>query len=622
MNVRAPLADTISPVLMKDPVQGARLSPQSIDSLPQLGPQIKSFHLSAIAIVIVLLVFSVTLMKSLIQLLRLRELLNDSILIRQVGKVRILVSESVTIPFSTLVSGVNVIVPVDTIGNLRSLRMIIRHEIHHHRNGDTLWVLLMEAASCLFFLNPFIHFWKKEISEVQEFACDEALIGQMRVSAYEYGQCLVKVAEAARGSSLMQVGTTCMGGSPKGPQQLKSFLRRRIEVFTEHQTSRKHRFLGIALGTVGVLISTGLSYGAQKSLRGESQQKPNRGVAKFDAQIQKKTEQILSKYVKKFGAKGGFVLVGDTRTGRLLAVANQLSTNRKLEKSWALSYEIEPASAMKPLIAATAIEKGVIESDENLNCENGKYTYGGRVYRDWKPFGTLTTAAAISRSSNICGIKIGERLGATALESSLVDFGFGSGGTTAEFPGALPGRYPKASELPETAYVPLIATGYTSGHGFYATPLEVLQAYGAIANDGKLLRPIAADDSSDGQLLKQVISPATAQKMKSILVEAVKDGTGKPARSLLYTTAGKTSTAYRPDSPEHDSLGGERAMAGFVGFSPVQNSRLVVYVGIIDPTNSWDRNPHGSEHAAPVFKEVVETVLQQMNVAPDIAVSQ
>lgn len=145
----------------------------------------------------------------------------------------------------------------------------------------------------------------------------------------------------------------------------------------------------------------------------------------------------------------------------------------------------------------------------------------------------------------------------------------------------------------------------------------MLQAYGAIANGGKLMKPVAADDITNGKVLRQAISVETSQKMKTMLVGAVKEGTGKPALSSLYTTAGKTSTAYRPELLEHDSLDEERAMAGFVGFAPVQSPRLVVYVGIIDPTNSKDKNPHGSEHAAPVFKEVIETVLRQMNVAPD-----
>jgi cell division protein FtsI/penicillin-binding protein 2 len=118
--------------------------------------------------------------------------------------------------------------------------------------------------------------------------------------------------------------------------------------------------------------------------------------------------------------------------------------------------------------------------------------------------------------------------------------------------------------------------------------------------------------------LNHAISEEAARKMRSVLVGAVQNGTGKNAQSSLYSTAGKTSSAYAPQSPQHEELGGERGIAGFVGFAPAQNPRLVVYVGIIEPTNSYDHNPHGNEHAAPVFKEVIETLLSKMNVASDI----
>lgn len=132
------------------------------------------------------------------------------------------------------------------------------------------------------------------------------------------------------------------------------------------------------------------------------------------------------------------------------------------------------------------------------------------------------------------------------------------------------------------------------------------------------MKPIGAKDpDSAATVVRQVLSFQTAQGMKVVLQKVVQDGTGKPARSRLYTTAGKTGTAYTPGVPEHDSLGGERAIASFAGFAPVAHPRLAVYVGIIDPTNSKDHQPHGSEHAAPVFREVTERVLQYLHVAPD-----
>lgn len=618
INVRAPLADSLSS--KKTQTKAAVLQVSQNAKENEFNQPLPASKVSLALGLFVALGFGILMAFARLtqNLLRLKSILKNSILIRGLGKVRILVSDEIKIPFSTLVgSGTSVVLPTTSVGQSKDMAIIIRHEIHHHRNGDTLWILWMEIASCLFAFNPFIYFWKKQITEIQEFACDEKLISQMRVSIRDYGQCLVQVAESARGLYSTQVGTTCMGAGPKEPQQLKSFLRRRIEVFQDHQKSPKRSIVGYVLGTVAIVVTAGVAYGAQKSLRSEVAIKPNAGIAKFDPELQKTTEGILKKYVRKFGAKGGFVLVADSQTGRVLAVANQISNPGSRKKSWALSYEMEPASAMKGVIAASAIDHGLIQADEKLDCGNGKYNYGGRIYKDWKPFGPLTTTETIANSSNICGIKIGEKLGAKGLEESLKAFGFGPKGVASEFPEAMPGHYPNAGELPDTDYIPLISTGYTEIPGFHVTPLEVLQAYGAIANEGKLMKPMDFSDSSSGAVMKQAISVATAKKMKFVLADAVKNGTGKNAQSSLYSTAGKTSTAYRPESPEHHTLGGERGIAGFVGFAPVQNPRLVVYVGVIDPTNSYDRNPHGNEHAAPIFKEVIETVLQKMNVAPD-----
>lgn len=611
-----PVADALDEYKLPDGFnQDKTVANRQAPFLPDLASESK-INYSRLFVAVLLISSFFALTKLSYQLLQLRKLIQNSFLIRKIGKVSIFVSEDIAIPFSTLIGGVNILLPLNS-ANLNSSRLIIQHELHHHRNGDTLWILFMEAACCFFFLNPIVHLWKKEISEIQEFACDETLISQMRVSAYEYGQCLIKIAEVASKTSSMQIGTICMGASPKGPHQIKSFLRRRIEMFNEHQVSGKKRFLGITLGTLGVLLATGISYGSQQLMRSKPKQTINSGVAHFDPKVQQTTEEVLNKYVKKFGAKGGFILVADPRNGKILSVANTFLSDKNLKKHWALSFQIQPASAMKPLIAAMAINKGIIKSNDKLNCEDGKYGFGGRTFYDWKPLGTLTTTEFVSQSSNICGIKLGEKLGVQVLESTLKDFGFGPAGSASDFPEAMTGVYPLANEMSANEYVPLLTTGNTSGDVFLVTPLEIVQAYGAIANGGKLLKPVDADASQIGQVLKQVVAEKTANEMKEILVAAVQKGTGTHAQSLKYSTAGKTSSLIKNNPKNLEGLQGVRAMAGFVGFAPVQSPSLLVYVGILDPTDSKDKNPHGNEHAAPVFREVIETLLPQMNVAPD-----
>jgi beta-lactamase regulating signal transducer with metallopeptidase domain len=620
ITIRAPLMETLSTSPISSHSRNPEFKPSRSNphSFP-IKERIEFDFNEMIAILFLLGCFGL-IGRLLVKIIELRRLLNGAILIRKIGQVKIFVSEAIKVPFSTLIgSGASIVLPLQVLGHPQNLRMIVNHEIHHHRNGDTFWILWMELAYCVFYLNPFFYLWKKEGIEIQEFACDEALIGQKGVSMFDYGVCLLQIAESARGTSSMQVGTTCMGGGPGGSDELKSFLRRRIEVFQDHKKPSANLVFGRFLGTLALVITASVAYGAQVSLRQEAKPTANRGDATFDPKIQKITERILERYIHQFGAKGGFVLVGDPRNGRLLAVANHIVGSKKQSTSWALSYQLEPASAMKGIVVASAIEKNLIQPEEKLNCEQGSYSYGGHTYRDWKAFGTITASEAVGVSSNICGIKIGQRLGAKGLEDTLKAFGFGASGTTANFPGARAGRYPQIEDLNESDFIPLISTGYTSIPGFYVTPLELLQAYGAIANGGRLMKPLSYSEAdSSGTVLKRVISMESAQSVISILSNAVRNGTGTNAQSLIYTTAGKTSTAYRPESPQHPTLGGERGIAGFIGFAPAKEARLVVYVGMIDPTNSKDGNPHGNEHAAPVFKEVIETILKLYEVPSDI----
>lgn len=548
------------------------------------------------------------------------KILYDGVVIRQWGRAIVLVSDSVAVPFSTWIGlRAYTVLPQNLLQQAKDVRLAIQHEFQHHRHHDTAWALIIEVWICLFYANPAIYLWKKEVTELQEFSCDEALIGQRGVLLHDYGSCLIRVAEAALGNRQMHVGTACMAAATKNSRYSKSLLRRRIEMFTVHESLRRRRSFAFILGTTSLIASVAVAYGGQEVFRTQSRSQPFSGTAVFNPTIQKIADDVLGKAIQSYDAKAGFVLVSDTTTGKLLAVANvsRVPTNRR-SKTWALSYLVEPASVMKGVMTAAAVERKVTAFDEVFDCGNGTYEYGNNVFHDWKPFAQLNTMDVVTQSSNICGIKVGARLGARGLAKSLSDFGFGMGGSTDGFPEALPGDVPDPTQLTEEEYVALIATGYTSQGGFHVTPLEMVQAYGAIANGGKLMKPISAVvPDSAATVVRQVLSPQTAQGMKVALQKAVQDGTGKPAESGLYTTAGKTGTAYSPEDSEHKLLGGERAIASFAGFAPVGSPRLAIYVGIIDPTNSKDHRPHGSEHAAPVFREVAERVLLYLNVAPD-----
>jgi len=282
---------------------------------------------------------------------------------------------------------------------------------------------------------------------------------------------------------------------------------------------------------------------------------------------------------------------------------------------WALSLRVEPASTMKALVAAAAIQNGKTKPDELFNCENGHYQIEGHDFGDWKSFDELTTADTVIMSSNICGIKVAQKLGFAGLVQALTDFGFGTGGTTTDFPEARPGYFISPKTTSPGVFTATVGVGYG---GVHLSPLEVVQAFGAIANGGKLMKPLSADaPESAVQKIRQVISLKTSDQLKGILAQVAIRGTAAHLHTSLYKLAGKTSTAYAPEFSEHDKLGGESHMAGFVGFAPYDKPRLVVYVGVMNPKDGKDHGAHGSSHAAPVFREIAEKVLLSYHIPPD-----
>jgi beta-lactamase regulating signal transducer with metallopeptidase domain len=548
---------------------------------------------------------------------RLRLLTREAITLRRIGKVRVVISEAISIPFSFWFFGPSwVVLPSRILETSNDYRLAVRHEIQHHRQRDTLWAAVYEIFVCAFFANPFTYLWKKRITELQEFSCDEVLVGRRGISPHEYGSCLVRVAEAAFGSGTLYAGTTCMGAVSKNPSYLKSFLRRRVEMFTDKSRPRIHFWMGPVAGTLIIFMTIAMAMAAEKSLRSENPHPINPGKAVTDPAIQKITDDDLRSALEAEEASAGFVLVADPNSGKVLAISNfdhgaGVSANR--EDHWALSHLFGPASVAKSLVAAQAIDRGVAIPQDEFNCENGSYQYGDHIYHDWRQGGwsTQTLEQAIAMSGDICSIKVGELLGADTLIQMLRDYGVGPGGVASQFPEATTGTLPS----PDDPDHPVVVPGVVEGFGFEATPLEMLQAYGAIANGGRLLMPQQA--TSNGiQPVRRILSEQSAATMKEILRQAVLNGTGVQAQSKIYSTAGKTASAYYEGMMQWNNSGPQKAnFASFIGFAPVSHPKIEVYVGIKDPKSST--GAHGNAHAGPVFRRVVEDVLAHLNVPPD-----
>lgn len=166
----------------------------------------------------------------------LRHILEQSTEWKHLGRVQVLFSPTVATPFSTKALGAcQVVLPVNLMKAPRHLRLVVKHELQHLRNGDLDWVLLVEAIKLLCFWNPAIHLWRNEFECLQEFACDEALLEEGRVSAKAYGHCLLDVASAGPGTTLIAASNMVPRFSLLMPHH--SQLERRIHMLGNYRTT-------------------------------------------------------------------------------------------------------------------------------------------------------------------------------------------------------------------------------------------------------------------------------------------------------------------------------------------------------------------------------------------------
>lgn len=198
------------------------------------------FDLQALVLLVLCAGFAWQLWRLALQVAHLRALVNGASEWRRLGGVHLLVSAQVKTPFSTRALGAkHVVLPMSLLESPRNLRLAIKHELQHARNGDLEWVLLLEAVKLLCFWNPAAWLWHNEFDCLQEFACDEALVVRRRVTPQAYGTCLLEVASANSGHAL--VAASNMAPRFSWLQDTQTQLRRRITMLTharrtQHQT--------------------------------------------------------------------------------------------------------------------------------------------------------------------------------------------------------------------------------------------------------------------------------------------------------------------------------------------------------------------------------------------------
>jgi membrane-bound lytic murein transglycosylase D len=167
-----------------------------------------------------------------------------SYLTKKVGRVRIFINEEIQVPFSYwLPREANVVIPATLLARPIDLKIAVSHELQHHRSGDTRWVYLLWGLRLVCVLNPAIYFWNRWIQEIQEFACDETLIGRRRVNSQAYARCLFEVAQTAivqKRAPVCATGLTFLTG--------RNLLKRRIERMFSTSANKIDHFIGRSRG--------------------------------------------------------------------------------------------------------------------------------------------------------------------------------------------------------------------------------------------------------------------------------------------------------------------------------------------------------------------------------------
>jgi cell division protein FtsI (penicillin-binding protein 3) len=345
----------------------------------------------------------------------------------------------------------------------------------------------------------------------------------------------------------------------------------------------------------------------------------------LDRQIQYVAEKALDRAVEESRAVAGMVVVLEPRTGELLALAQSPRFNPNaagavptlaLRDRPALDL-FEPGSTYKAFVAAEALEEQLVRPEDSFDCENGSWEVGGHVIHDTHPHGQLTLARILAVSSNIGAAKVAQRLGREGMMRASRRFGFG------ERTGlALPGEGRGSVPFPK-AEVTLATQAF--GQGLSATAVQVAAAYGALANQGLLMRPylVSRVTDPDGVVIlenqptpvRRAVSEQTAGSVLHMLQAVVqKDGTAPRAALEAYRVAGKTGTAQKADPVARGYS--DKRIASFAGVVPADDPRLVIYVVVDEPKT----DVYGGLVAAPAFKDIAAASLPYLGVPPSLSV--
>jgi cell division protein FtsI/penicillin-binding protein 2 len=349
-------------------------------------------------------------------------------------------------------------------------------------------------------------------------------------------------------------------------------------------------------------------------------------ILTIDREIQASVERLLDEAIETSGSEAGTIVVMDPENGEILALAStpridlnhfwqyEEILNSSIPLNRAVSTEYEPGSVYKILTMAAALDAGAVTPDD-VFVDTGSIEIGGIIIHNWNygAWGPQTMLGCLQHSLNVCLTHVAKLLGTERFYSYMQNFGIGHL-TGIDLAGEVTGRL----KLPGDSdwYESDLGTN-SFGQGVAVTPIQMLQAISAVANDGNMVSPhILKSLVNNGRQFTPTrstvgapISADTAHTLTDMLTVSLKE---ESSVALVpgYEVAGKTGTAEIATPAGYTS---SVTNASFAGWGPVDDPKILVYIWLEKPTSS----PWGSVVAAPVFQQVFLEVARLMNLPPD-----
>ncbi len=344
-------------------------------------------------------------------------------------------------------------------------------------------------------------------------------------------------------------------------------------------------------------------------------------VLTLDRSVQFFTCNALKAYIQKFSASGGTVIIQESNTGKIVALCNMpvFDPNHYGEASLAsflnpaVSLQYEPGSVFKGITMAVALDLGQV-TPETTYEDTGEVRFGSHVIRnsDFKVHGVQTMTQVLEQSFNTGAVFVQRLIGKEAFARYVRGFGFGQA-TGITLPAELTGNVDSLDRAGE-----IYDATASFGQGIAVTPLQMVTAYSALANGGKLMQPYVVAEKRLGngtvmvttpQVVRQVLKSETSQLITAMLVSVVEKGHGKRAGVKGYYVAGKTGTAQIANAGGYDATA---HIGNFVGYLPAERPRFTMITKIDRPQGVQ----FAESSAAPLFGQIAEFLVNYYKIPP------